>query len=42
MPYFTTAGGTRLFYQDWGDGRPIVFVSTWAMSSDMWEPRPRS
>lgn len=37
MPYFTTADGTRLFYQDWGDGRPIVFVSTWAMSSDMWE-----
>lgn len=37
MPYFTTADRTRLFYEDWGDGRPIVFVSTWAMSSAMWE-----
>jgi pimeloyl-ACP methyl ester carboxylesterase len=37
MPYFTTADGTRLFYEDWGGGRPLVFVSTWAMSSGMWE-----
>jgi non-heme chloroperoxidase len=37
MPYFTTADGTRLFYEDWGDGHPIVMVSTWAMSSGMRE-----
>lgn len=37
MPYFTTADGTCLFYEDWGEGRPIVLVSTWAMSSGMWE-----
>jgi pimeloyl-ACP methyl ester carboxylesterase len=37
MPYFTTTDSTRLFYQDWGEGRPTVFVSTWAMSSDVWE-----
>lgn len=37
MPYFTTADGTRLCYEDWGDGRPLVFASTWAMSSGMWE-----
>lgn len=37
MPYLTTADGTRLFYEDWGDGQPLVFVSTWAMSSGMWE-----
>lgn len=37
MPYVTTADGTRLFYEDWGSGRPIVLVSTWAMSSGMWE-----
>ena len=37
MTYFTTGDGTRLFYEDWGDGRPIVLVSTWAMNSGMWE-----
>jgi non-heme chloroperoxidase len=37
MPYFTTTDGTRLFYEDWGHGRPVVLVSTWAMSSGMWE-----
>jgi non-heme chloroperoxidase len=37
MTYFTTGDGTRLFYEDWGHGRPVVLVSTWAMSSGMWE-----
>jgi non-heme chloroperoxidase len=37
MPYFTSADRTRLFYEDWGDGPPLVFASTWAMSSGMWE-----
>jgi pimeloyl-ACP methyl ester carboxylesterase len=37
MPYLTTADGTRLFYEDWGDGHPLVFVSSWTMSSGMWE-----
>ncbi|HUA42524.1 MAG TPA: alpha/beta hydrolase [Streptosporangiaceae bacterium] len=37
MTYFTTGDGIRLFYEDWGHGRPIVLVSTWAMSSGMWE-----
>jgi non-heme chloroperoxidase len=37
MPYVTAIDGTRLRYEDWGNGRPIVLVSTWAMSSGMWE-----
>lgn len=28
--------GTRLFHRDWGEGRPVVFVSSWALSSEMW------
>lgn len=26
-PYIQTPDGTKLFYQDWGTGRPIVFVA---------------
>lgn len=28
--------GTRLFHRDWGEGPPVVFVSSWALSSEMW------
>jgi pimeloyl-ACP methyl ester carboxylesterase len=28
--------GTRLFHRDWGEGRPILFVASWALSSEMW------
>jgi pimeloyl-ACP methyl ester carboxylesterase len=38
MPHFTTTDGTRLFYEDWGQGEPIVFISSWALDSRMWAP----
>lgn len=28
--------GTRLFHRDWGEGRPVVFASSWALTSEMW------
>ncbi|MDP3613515.1 MAG: alpha/beta fold hydrolase, partial [Rubrivivax sp.] len=28
--------GTRLYFRDWGEGQPVVFVSSWALSSEMW------
>src|SRR5262249_44683000 len=35
---FIEAGeGTSLFYCDWGRGKPVVFVTGWAVSSEMWE-----
>lgn len=37
MPYFTAPDGTDLFYRDYGTGRPIVFVHSMLMSSDMWQ-----
>ncbi len=37
MPYFETKDGLRLAYKDWGSGPPAVFVSSWALSSKMWE-----
>ncbi|WP_408011809.1 alpha/beta fold hydrolase [Pseudalkalibacillus sp. A8] len=26
-----------MFFKDWGNGKPIVFISSWAISSRMWE-----
>ncbi|GAA2760733.1 alpha/beta fold hydrolase [Actinopolymorpha rutila] len=37
MPFFSTADGTRLAYEDYGTGSPIVFVAGWSLSADMWE-----
>ncbi|HEX6535196.1 MAG TPA: alpha/beta hydrolase [Gemmatimonadaceae bacterium] len=30
------AGGVDLFVRDWGDGRPILFLSGWTLTSGMW------
>src|SRR5882724_5664774 len=35
--YFETADGTNLFYRDWGTGKPVVFIHSWAANSDMWQ-----
>lgn len=38
MPYFENpTDGTRLAYEDYGTGAPIVFVSSWVLNADMWE-----
>jgi len=37
MPFFETNDHTSLYYRDWGTGKPVVFVSSWALSSPMWE-----
>ena len=36
MPYFETKDDTRLFFRDWGAGKPVVFCAGWNLSSDMW------
>jgi pimeloyl-ACP methyl ester carboxylesterase len=36
MPFFETKERLQLFYQDWGSGDPVVFVSGWSLSSRMW------
>ncbi|BCJ28811.1 alpha/beta fold hydrolase [Actinocatenispora sera] len=37
MPSLSTRDGSALFYRDWGRGRPVVFVHSMLMSSDMWQ-----
>lgn len=38
MPTFTTNDGVTLAYEDWGHGKPILFVHSWALDSQMWAP----
>ncbi|WP_067695351.1 alpha/beta fold hydrolase [Nocardia jejuensis] len=37
MSYFDTTDGTRLAYEDYGTGAPLVFVAGWSLHADMWE-----
>ena len=37
MPFIITADDVRLFYNDWGHGRPVVLIHGWPLNSDMWE-----
>jgi pimeloyl-ACP methyl ester carboxylesterase len=38
MPTFTTRDGVTLAYEDWGRGKPVLFVHAWALDSQMWAP----
>ena len=37
MPYATAKDGTRLFYKDWGQGRPVVLIHGWPLSGDTFD-----
>jgi non-heme chloroperoxidase len=37
MSYIATKDGTRIYYKDWGSGRPIVFSHGWPLTADAWE-----
>lgn len=37
MPTVTTRDGVEIFYKDWGQGRPVVFIHGWPLSGDAWQ-----
>ncbi len=37
MPFFEAQDGTRLHYNDWGTGKPVVLIHGWPLDADMWE-----
>jgi len=37
MPYVKTRDGTDIYVKDWGEGRPVVLIHGWPLSSDMWD-----
>ena len=38
MSTFQSSDGVNLFYQDWGHGKPMLWVHSWGMDSQMWAP----
>lgn len=37
MHHVTTADNTTLYVKDWGAGRPVILLSGWPFSSDIWD-----
>ncbi|MEV7359241.1 MULTISPECIES: alpha/beta hydrolase [unclassified Kitasatospora] len=37
MPISRTRDGVEIFYQDWGSGRPVVFIHGWPLNGDAWQ-----
>ena len=37
MPYATAKDGTRLYYKDWGTGRPVVLMHGWPLTGDTFD-----
>lgn len=37
MSTITTQDGTKIFYKDWGSGRPVVFSHGWPLHADAWD-----
>lgn len=37
MSYVTTRDNVKLFYKDWGSGRPVVMLHGWPLSSDTFD-----
>jgi pimeloyl-ACP methyl ester carboxylesterase len=36
-PFIETRDGQQLFFKDWGNGTPVVFLAAWALPSAMWD-----
>jgi non-heme chloroperoxidase len=36
-PVIETQDGVRIFYRDWGAGKPIVFVHSWSATTQLWQ-----
>ncbi|WP_343549359.1 alpha/beta hydrolase [Ralstonia sp.] len=37
MQTITAQDGTRIFYKDWGSGKPVVFSHGWPLNADAWD-----
>jgi non-heme chloroperoxidase len=37
MPFITAKDGTSLYWREWGDGAPILFLNSLGLGSQMWD-----
>jgi non-heme chloroperoxidase len=37
MPMLTVKDGAKIYYKEWGTGRPVVFSHGWPLTADAWE-----
>ncbi|WP_327149109.1 alpha/beta fold hydrolase [Nocardia sp. NBC_01329] len=37
MPVCTTRDEVNIYYKDWGNGRPVVFIHGWPLNADAWD-----
>lgn len=37
MAYIKTRDGIDIYVKDWGQGRPVILIHGWPLSSDMWD-----
>jgi pimeloyl-ACP methyl ester carboxylesterase len=37
MNFITTQDNTRLYFKDWGSGRPVILLHGWPLSADSWD-----
>jgi len=37
MPYVTTRDQTKLFYKEWGTGKPVILIHGWPLNADSWD-----
>jgi non-heme chloroperoxidase len=36
-PEIETRDGVRIFYRDWGTGKPVLFVHSWSANTQLWQ-----
>jgi pimeloyl-[acyl-carrier protein] methyl ester esterase len=40
MPFVTMPDGVKLYYERVGNGKPLLFLHGWTMSSRVWNYQP--